>query len=135
MFSQQSARSDCVSTADDDDSPDSHLFRTTSTYRCALRKSMQEEQKAWAQQSSSSSGRYSTTGTQFHLARGASRFDDIRSNSAKDPYDSGSVYSTDEPEFAAAQGTYGDGLADSAKDLGYYTESVYSTDEPESATA
>ncbi|KAK4250991.1 hypothetical protein C7999DRAFT_38124 [Corynascus novoguineensis] len=71
-------------------SPASHLFRTGSPYRRALRKSIEEEQNAWAQQSAVADQESDTSHTN-HLAG-----DDL--DLATDLDYSESVYSSDESE-------------------------------------
>ncbi|KAK4124880.1 hypothetical protein N657DRAFT_689276 [Parathielavia appendiculata] len=78
--------------------PASHLFRTGSPFRRALRRSMQEEQDAWAEQ------RFATR--QDHSLR-SEYLPEIDSDSARDAEYSESVYSSDEsdsgPEKATGQ--------------------------------
>ncbi|EAQ89762.1 hypothetical protein CHGG_06381 [Chaetomium globosum CBS 148.51] len=88
---QQSARLDWSRVSG---SPASHLFRAGSPYRRALRKSMEEEQNAWAQ--SSVNERDSDTGTQVHHASDGGNVPETDSDSAKDLDYSESVYSSDE---------------------------------------
>lgn len=98
IFTQKSARPDWPRVAG---SPASHLFRAGSPYRRALRKSMQEEQNAWAQQSSVRD-QDSDTGTQVH--HGGDRGGNVPetdSDSAKDLDYSESVYSSDEGDRGA----------------------------------
>lgn len=76
------------------DGPVPHLFRTESPFRRAFRRSMQEEQDAWAQQSSTTE-QCSETGTQIHHATQLTETD---SDSAKDLEYSESVYSSDDEE-------------------------------------
>ncbi|SPQ19539.1 5835d3f1-c08a-49c0-ab6d-f4daa8b81667 [Thermothielavioides terrestris] len=99
IFAQDDAQSDWRSRVVD--SPASYLFRTASSYRRALRKSMQEEQNAWAQQSSASE-QDSDTGTQV---RHSSQFTGLlasESNSAKDLDYAESIYSSDDGVFGSA---------------------------------
>ncbi|KAK4032184.1 hypothetical protein C8A01DRAFT_41379, partial [Parachaetomium inaequale] len=72
-------------------------WKTGSPYRRALRKSMQEEQNAWAQQSSAAD-QDSDTATQLHHASDGGHLPETDSDSAKDLAYSESVYSSDEGE-------------------------------------
>ncbi|GAB1311756.1 hypothetical protein MFIFM68171_01966 [Madurella fahalii] len=90
-------------------SPALHLFRTASPYRRALRRSMQEEQDAWARHSSTSESQLSDTGTQLIHPPDADRIappeDDNHStgfDSANDLEYSESVYSDDDAAGAGA---------------------------------
>ncbi|KAK3905728.1 hypothetical protein C8A05DRAFT_41360 [Staphylotrichum tortipilum] len=85
------------------DSPGRHLFRTTSPYRRALGKSMQEEQDAWAQYASHDSD----TETQVHHNLGSGRSADPDSDSAKNLEYSESIYSSDEGGFGSRYGERG----------------------------
>ncbi|KAH6855036.1 hypothetical protein B0I37DRAFT_401893 [Chaetomium sp. MPI-CAGE-AT-0009] len=98
IFTQQSARPDWRSRVAG--SPASHLFRTGSPYRRALRKSMQEEQDAWAQQSSIID-QDSDTGTQVHHGSDRANVPETDSDSAKGLDYSESIYSSDEGDRGA----------------------------------
>ncbi|KAH6628470.1 hypothetical protein F5144DRAFT_654910 [Chaetomium tenue] len=91
IVTQRSARPDWSKLSS---SPASHLFRAGSPYRRALRKSMEEEQNAWAQ--SSVNEHDSDTGTQVHYASDGGNVPETDSDSAKDLDYSESVYSSDE---------------------------------------
>ncbi|KAK4240111.1 hypothetical protein C8A03DRAFT_31765 [Achaetomium macrosporum] len=83
-------------------SPASYLFRTASPYRHALRNSMQEEQNAWAQQSSVTE-QDSDAGSQVHRERGLNHsLPETSSDSAKDLDYTESVYSSDEEGHGSA---------------------------------
>ncbi|KAK3310816.1 uncharacterized protein B0T15DRAFT_519549 [Chaetomium strumarium] len=101
IFFQASTRADQPSRLAD--SPASYLFRTASPYRRALRKSMQEEQNAWAQQSSASD-QVSDAGSQAHHESGLNQpLRETSSDSAKDLDCTESVYSSDGDEHGSVQ--------------------------------
>ncbi|KAL2180941.1 uncharacterized protein P884DRAFT_274797 [Thermothelomyces heterothallicus CBS 202.75] len=83
-------------------SPGSHLFRTGSPYRRALRKSIQEEQDAWAQQRAAAD-QESEKGTEVRYASDVHHLPETDSDSAKDLVYSESAYSSDEGESGPAK--------------------------------
>ncbi|KAK3372392.1 hypothetical protein B0H63DRAFT_439552 [Podospora didyma] len=85
-------------------SPTSHLFRTASPYRRALRKSMEEERGAKQQQESLlSEVRVSENGTQIHRFNTPDNTIRTNSESATNPDYTESVYSTDDYTTGAGQ--------------------------------
>ncbi|KAK3298418.1 uncharacterized protein B0H64DRAFT_385060 [Chaetomium fimeti] len=102
IFTQGNARPDWHSSVAG--SPASHLFRKGSPYRRALRRSMQEEQNAWAQQCSVFD-QDSDTGTQVHHGSDGGNVPETDSDSAKDLAYSESVYSSDEGDRGSKGGS------------------------------
>ncbi|KAL2161361.1 hypothetical protein VTH06DRAFT_8583 [Thermothelomyces fergusii] len=88
--------------ASDTGSPAPHLFRTGSHYRRALRRSIQEEQDAWAQQRAAV-GQESDKDTEVRYVGDANRLPEADSDSAKDLVYSDSAYSSDEDEGGTAK--------------------------------
>ncbi|KAK4137079.1 hypothetical protein BT67DRAFT_347057, partial [Trichocladium antarcticum] len=83
-------------------SPASHVFRTSSPYRRALRVSMQEEQHAWSLPSCGTE-QDSDTGTQLHHPSKTNTLPETDSDSAKDLDYTESVYSTDDGQAGLGQ--------------------------------
>ncbi|KAK4161473.1 hypothetical protein QBC43DRAFT_217732 [Cladorrhinum sp. PSN259] len=78
-------------------SPSSHLFRTESPYRRALRRSMEEEQNAWSQRPPHASALIEgAQGTGLSISGVVNPIAESDTDSAKDLGYSESIYSTDE---------------------------------------
>ncbi|KAK0628602.1 hypothetical protein B0T17DRAFT_632243 [Bombardia bombarda] len=81
--------------------PASHLFRTTSPYRRALRKTMEDEQAPGREQGQTFGSQNSEASTKIHADNSANRELRANSGSTNKNGDSESVYSTDDDGGAA----------------------------------
>ncbi|KAK3363440.1 hypothetical protein B0T25DRAFT_527455 [Lasiosphaeria hispida] len=114
-------------------SPTSHLFRTTSPYRRALRKSIQEEQSTREQDDPGNEQQISEDGTQIHVINDSDAIPSTSSESARDRYDEESIYSTDGYESATNQAAttrdkrYGIGSPATYQPAGYRVDSSVSS--------
>ncbi|KAK0729870.1 hypothetical protein B0H67DRAFT_560092 [Lasiosphaeris hirsuta] len=114
-------------------SPTSHLFRTTSPYRRALRQSIQEGQTSRTRDDSGSEQLISEDGTQIRVINGSDMIRSISSESASDNYYEESIYSTDGYEHAtdqaanAGNGRHGPGSPATYRPAGYRVDSSVSS--------